>query len=294
MSVALDIEGTSRPRARIALRAGQVATVGRSPWADVSLPSEPDLAEEHFRIDCRHDGCRVESLGGTLLRNGVKTSATTLVDGDSLTAGSVQFRVRLFGLTQSRTQVDRMPSLFGTIRTPDDEFTTILDRAGLSPDGRTAIIMGDRLDTFDSLLASGLTKDACRFAVACLPRAAATEWAVLRLRGAGLSLEEQRQLSAAVQGAQDALSAEEIDGRMAAHPMNSPAAWLWKAARWAGGSLSGPGLPPVPPAPHLFAVAVSVALSLGAARQRPDPLPEWIATVRERIANITEQANTEP
>lgn len=290
MSVALEIEGAPSMCERIALRAGQVATVGRSPWADVSLPHARDLADEHFRIDCRLASCRVEPLGGTVLRNGVQTSAAALVDGDALTAGSLQFRVRIFGLTQN----DGEPAPRGLSPAAGEggavEFAEIVQRAALSPLGFGCLVEGDRLATLDALLEAGLTKDACRFTIACLPRAQSVEWAIQVLEGAGLALEEQSQLLAVLKRQVGALSVGVVEDRIAAAPPNSPAAWLWKAARWSGGSLLGPELPPVPPPPHLFTVALSVALSLGAARRRPDSLAQWITSVRDQLVTSVDDA----
>ncbi|MDT0681945.1 hypothetical protein RM543_04545 [Roseicyclus sp. F158] len=40
----------------------------------------------------------------------------------------------------------------------------------------------------------------------------------------------------------------------------SPGGWIAFGAGWAGGSMSGPDLPPVPPAPHLTAKAVNAGI----------------------------------
>ncbi len=298
MSIALDITGTSQPGGRVALRAGQVATVGRSPWADISLPSEPELAAEHFRLDCRHTACRVESLGGTVLRNGMKTDSAILVDGDLLAAGRVQFHVRIFGLTQDCAEAAPLrASHDGTAadRSPvAEEFAGVVERAGLSPEGRECLIVGDRLGTLDGLLAAGLQKDACRFAVACLPPVVTIEWAFGQLKEtAGLSHDEREQLLSYVSHESDAWTADELDVWIAARPPNAVGTWLGKAARWSRGSLTGAGLPPVPPAPHLFAVALSVVVSLAAAQQEQDVFVDWMASAREQIDALTQPGRTE-
>lgn len=283
MSVSLEIEGMAQQQAPIALRAGEVAVVGRSPWADVSLPPESELADEHFRIDCRHAVCRVESVTGTVLRNGVKTEAAVLADGDLLSAGQLRFHVKIFGLTDSRLKVDDADSP-GVTAQPVDGFMQLLDRARISEDGQTCVIANDRLGTLDALLTSGLRKDACRFAVACLPRVVAMEWAVQQMGGvAGLSQDDRGRLLAFISGEREAPAAAEIDERIAVLPNNSPAAWIWKAARWSNGSLSGPGLPFVSPPPHLFALAISVAMSLAATQQDQDVFGDGIAEARELI-----------
>ncbi|MBX3436562.1 MAG: hypothetical protein KF861_03660 [Planctomycetaceae bacterium] len=287
MSVALHIEGARQRSERIALRDGQVAVVGRSPWVDISLPEETELAEEHFRIDCRHTGCRVQSINGTLLRNGVQTDTAALIDGDSLAAGRLQFRVQISGLTP-RQVVAEQPSDRPEQVSRLDDFAGILGRAGLSPEAQAQLVIGDRMGTFDALVTVGLRKDACRFAIACLPRAVAMGWAAASLGAVcGLSLEEQHQLVESVDIESNAFTPEQIDQQIVAHAENSAAAWIWKAARWSHGSLLGKELPPVPPAPHLFALAISVAVSLGSVQHSDDTAVHWVESLRDQLATLT-------
>ncbi len=283
MSVILNITGSSQTCEQYVLRTGEVAIVGRSPWADISLAWIPDLEEEHFRVDCRHAVCRVEALNGSLLRNKVKIDSALLDDGDTLSAGNVDISIRFVGLTQDRGYVEPLklidkqgPSL--------DKFSEVLFKAKLSSAGQERVVSGDQLATFDALLAAGLNKDACRFAVAILPPSVAVTWAVQQLSEIShLTSEDQDQLLDYIAGQRNTLSAEQIDLRIEALAPNEPDAWLWKAARWSGGSLSKAGQPPVPPAPYLFAVAMSVAVALAAVQRKTDVFLSWMSAVREQI-----------
>lgn len=77
--------------------AGQVGQVGRSGWADVSVPDDPTLADLHFLLECGPTQCRVRDLntpGGTSL-NGAKVSLAIVRDGDRIVAGRTAFVVHL-------------------------------------------------------------------------------------------------------------------------------------------------------------------------------------------------------
>src|SRR5690606_34516643 len=114
--------------------------------------------------------------------------------------GNVQFRVHIFGLTNSRPETVTADSSDSSSET-SDEFAAILQRAGLSPEVESLIVVGNRLGTLDALLAAGHLKEACHFAAACLPPVSALDWAVGCLDGAGLLPEEHAQLAAYIGGA---------------------------------------------------------------------------------------------
>ncbi len=259
MSVGLDITGTTSRR--VTIRAGEVAVVGRSPWADVSLPDEPDLADEHFRLDCTGTDCVLTPVDGRVLRNGVKTDGTPLANGDVVAAGGAEFRVQVTGLTQSagtRSSLDTGP----TTSRPS-EFEAVVRRAGLSVVACGQLVDDDVVGSFDAIRSAGLDRDACGFGVAALPAVEAMTCVVRVLqKTTGCDLSEVSQ----------SLSADDVARRaergIARSSRRAPEQWLWKAVRWQQGSLTAPDLPPVPAPPELFArgVVVAVALANGTVR----------------------------
>ncbi|MEZ6144400.1 MAG: FHA domain-containing protein [Planctomycetaceae bacterium] len=283
MSVILEITGNSATPEQFVLRAGEVAVVGRSPWVDLSLPEISDIADEHFEVDCRSTSCRVKSIDGPLLRNQVKIDSALLEDGDILRAGSVEFRVRLFGLTLAKGPGETIRQLDAG-STADNAFSQCLLRAGLSVDAQRYVENGAYLQTFDTLSTAGLTKDACRFAIAAMSPAEAITLS-LQVLGSdcGLSPDDRVQLLEYAAGTNGTLTAEMIDQRMQKLPSKCPDAWIWKSARWLKGSLSPAGMPVVPPVPELFAVAMGVALALAAAQCERDVMGQWMPLIRERL-----------
>ena len=98
MSVTLEIRTGPRAGTSVRLEPGQVAQVGRSGWADLSVPGDPDLADLHFNLEVDRAGaCRVRDLhspGGTTL-NGDRVTVAPARDGDAIVAGQTTFIVRL-------------------------------------------------------------------------------------------------------------------------------------------------------------------------------------------------------
>jgi hypothetical protein len=77
------------------LRQNQEVRVGRSDWADFAVPGDPHLADEHFKVICQPEACRLVDLSrspGTYV-NGVRVVERTLADGDAIRAGRTEFAV---------------------------------------------------------------------------------------------------------------------------------------------------------------------------------------------------------
>jgi hypothetical protein len=81
---------------KVDLRPGKIIQVGRTSWADLSLPHDSFMSSAHFTLEGGHDQCRLrdqKSTNGTLL-NGVRVSEAVIKEGDQITAGQTTFQVR--------------------------------------------------------------------------------------------------------------------------------------------------------------------------------------------------------
>jgi pSer/pThr/pTyr-binding forkhead associated (FHA) protein len=79
----------------ITLRPGRIVQVGRSGWADLSIPLDRELADLHFLLECDPTFCKLRDLGspnGTIV-NGSRASNVVLSSGDTIEAGGSSFQV---------------------------------------------------------------------------------------------------------------------------------------------------------------------------------------------------------
>lgn len=79
------------------LRSGQKITVGRSGWADISVPGDEGLADVHFSVSLFGGRCRLQDLrseSGTFV-NGERVLGATLRHGDRIMAGHSRFVVHI-------------------------------------------------------------------------------------------------------------------------------------------------------------------------------------------------------
>ncbi len=98
MRVVLQVESGEAAGHRAVLLPGQTLRVGRTDWADLSVP-DPQVSCIHFELEAAEGACRVRDLkscNGTLV-NGRRIEAAPLFDGDRLTAGQTTFLVRIEG-----------------------------------------------------------------------------------------------------------------------------------------------------------------------------------------------------
>ena len=74
---------------KIVVLPGQVASVGRTQWADHSIPGDAALADVHFRVKFDQRPCCIQHMGGdggTLL-NGETVAEAPIHSGDQVKAG---------------------------------------------------------------------------------------------------------------------------------------------------------------------------------------------------------------
>jgi hypothetical protein len=95
VQILLQVHAAHNRCGRLWLRQNQEVRVGRSDWSDFAVPGDPHLADEHFKVICQPEACRLVDLSrspGTYV-NGVRVVERTLADGDAIRAGRTEFAV---------------------------------------------------------------------------------------------------------------------------------------------------------------------------------------------------------
>ncbi len=265
------------------IRGGQNARIGRTEWADFSVPGDGAMSDVHFAIACGPRGGRLQALGPVAtLVNGTAVSETGLRTGDRVTAGATTFAVQVEGEAEEPepnaaepTAGPQPPAAVASEVGSGPTAGTYCRNLELSDDARPLLDPDMPPEQYlDRLVARELFPDALRFVAAWLPKPEAVRWAcdcVQRLLGAQLTPGEQRAFAAAVDWAAEPSEEHRRRAEHAAeaNQYNGPASWLALGAFWSGGSLAPPDLPAAPPPEGLTAQALAAALVLAAARADP-------------------------
>jgi hypothetical protein len=122
----------------------------------------------------------------------------------------------------------------------------------------------DPLTFLRSLLTGPTPEDAISFCAYLLPRREAVWWACQCLRQIenSLSAADEQFIEKAEAWVKDSDedTRRQVQEAVADSALDTPATWIAMGAVWSGGSISGPGNPPVPPPPHATAQAVRAAV----------------------------------
>jgi hypothetical protein len=96
MSLILEAQTGPNAGKQVHLHTGRTVQVGRSRWANLSLPDDTALSAAHFELEYGREGCRVRDLDsatGTRL-NGAAVQEGVVSPGDVISAGRTTFLVR--------------------------------------------------------------------------------------------------------------------------------------------------------------------------------------------------------
>lgn len=114
----------------VLLQTGQKVKVGRTEWADFSVPHDDRISGVHFAIECERQRCVVrdlDSTNGTTV-NGEIVTESELQDGDVIVAGRTRFDVTV-EITESVFDLDAItaeasaPTEADSVDTHDDELS---------------------------------------------------------------------------------------------------------------------------------------------------------------------------
>jgi hypothetical protein len=296
---------TSGPSAgrTLFLKAGQAAQVGRTEWADFSVPDEA-MAEVHFAVDCRADGCLIRDLGtgsGTSV-DGKAVAEGRLRNGSEIVAGRTRFRVELTTAdgapAAGPNSPDRPDGTDAASAADAAQDVTAADvAASFDLDAAAAALLAEAPRQspqvfFAALTGRGLWLDALRFRTHWLPKREAVAWALDCVQGSGeLTAEDRAALDAVARWLEapdppdDAVRRKAGAAAEALHH-STAAAWVATAVFWSGGSIAPPDSPAVSPADHLCGTAVSAALLMLAAQRPPTQVeaayPEFLKRAETR------------
>ena len=274
------LTATAGPAAgsRVVLRQGQTARVGRTAWADFSIPSDAEMADVHFELAFGPQGCQLRSLGPAVtMVNDAAVTEVTLHTDDQILAGQTTFSVQVHG------EVVPQPQPPGATEVQEEKPSATMADAESGPRKTLAAadycrqieigedaqqLLDDDLppaDFLDLLVARELLADAIRFLACWLPKPEAVRWGcdcVLEASGDRLRPDETAAIEAAQQWAAEPNEQHRRAAEAAAEmtELSGSAGWLAFAAFGSGGSLGPPYQVKVPPDEELTAQTVAGAL----------------------------------
>jgi hypothetical protein len=300
MKVILEITSGPSQGRRIPLQAGELARFGRSDFADVCFPADPQMAEVHFELHCRHDGCRVRNLdaeSGTLL-NDQPIDEAVFSDGDQILAGQTCLLARVEGPVYSGSEESSPSNASSTDRetSPTAPITaeTLCEPLDLEDASRRLLRPGLLPDAYiEALIDDGQFADAIRVLAVYLPKPVAIRWALDCLIAAGqgtLSPQQHACVDAVAAWLDDPGESQRRAAMQAAEASeySGPASWIALAVFWSGGSIAPPELPEVLPEPQLCGQGVNAALLMLATHGDPTRTQERFSKIvqagRQHIA----------
>jgi hypothetical protein len=171
------------------------------------------------------------------------------------------------------------------------ELDVILPMAKLEPPA-VALLNGctDTTLGLERLRAAGDLVSAARLGAFALPRREAVWWASMCATHTAPASQPDIELRARQSAELWVRQQDDTTRRLAMDLARQagfgvPEAWVAVAAFWSGDSMSPPGQPAVPPAPHLAGTAVSGAVALASVRgdpsRRPARLERFLASLHE-------------
>lgn len=273
------VSGPSEGR-QIPLQAGEIARFGRSDFADVCFPSDVEMAEVHFELNCRHDGCRLRTLDASVatLINDQPVSDAAFHDGDRIVAGQTCLQAIIQGQISAAPE-DGDPAIGKSSDESDQTQPKTADELcqslNLEESSIALLTPGMSPDAFiTSLIDHEQFADAIRVLSLHLPKPEAIRWARDCFSG---SL--NRPLNDSEQVCMDAVTAwledPSNDHRLQAHAAaeqseyGSPVSWVAAAVFWSGGSIAPPELAEVSPPPELCGQGVVACLLMVATQGDP-------------------------
>ncbi|MFC1757298.1 FHA domain-containing protein [Planctomycetota bacterium] len=292
MQLILKTIGGDSSGKKLLLRQGQVASVGRTDWADFSVPGDPSLAEFHFEISCGANNCEINDRDGNGIQvDGKSVSSASLKNGQQIEAGSTLFEVEILGAVpepdsccgDDANYEDPHREELSPDVTPPAEMTTepnpssaagYLVALDLGEEAKALLDQHKAESPFellDQLIQKKCVTGTLGLTAGLLPKHAAIQWGVDCVRS--VSRERSEKDEAAVAVVEKWLADPNERNRRAAESIakenefSGPADWLAMAAFWSEGSMSPEGQPSVLPPWYLTAKGVMAALTLTATKE---------------------------
>jgi pSer/pThr/pTyr-binding forkhead associated (FHA) protein len=317
MFVTLQITSGPLTGRKAHLRAGQTLKVGRTEWADFSVPPDAQMAEVHFALACHAGACTIRDLSATtgLIVNGAKVSEAVVRAGDVIEAGTTKFAVRIeeptspgAAATATATGVGAAAVAVGAAGATGSGFEKVVTPLAievckrLSLDAPAQALLTDKQNCkqyFELLVSQELFNDAARFLGQALPKREAIWWGAVCVRAyleKKLTTPDRTAVEAAekwvVEPKQEHCRVAEKAAEATRH--ETAAGWVAAATFWSGDSMAPPDLPAVPPKDTLPGQGVYVAVNMTATGDDPRSIPERFRTCLQLGAAVADGKNRWP
>ena len=272
---------------RIVVRQRQIVRVGRTQWADISVPADSGMSDVHFELSSGTQGCRLRNLEPAVTSvNGEPAVEAILRTGDEITAGETTFSVLVEGET-----ADDFGIVDGAAATVDepaaDEVPADTPQAKTAADYCEELELSDEAcqlctddpkpgEFLDLLTQKELYTDAVLLLAYLLPKPLAIKWGCGCVKGVQPATVAAPQ-SAAIEAVEKWITEPTEENRRAAEAaaeagkQQGAACWMALGVFWSGGSIAPADLPEVPPAETLAARGVAAALMIAATGDRAFP-----------------------
>lgn len=164
MRIVLEVSSGASAGRKALLGAGQVLQVGRTEWADLSVPQDGHMSGKHFALQTDEVACYLTDLGssnGTLLNGLPVADRAVLRNGDQIQAGKTVFLVRTEGDAPEKAQAAAaaagpLPAplspgaakVFYTVETCDSGLTLCRGSVDDVPPAQLAALAGRKIPPF--------------------------------------------------------------------------------------------------------------------------------------------------
>ena len=294
MAVILHVTGGPAVGRKTFLRVGQIMKIGRTEWADFSVPQDVAMAPIHFSVEYDTHVCRLRDLqsGAGTLVNGKPVGEAVLNHGDNITAGATTFHVHIEGAAPAAA-IAAAVAVAATTATRKGEsgFKHVVPPTAAEVcklfelDDPAKGLLDEKQTTrqfFTLLSKQQLHLDAIRLLAHALPKREAIWWATRCVRAALGESEPVRTDRVALEAAERWVTEPDEKNRRAAQSAadatgyETACGWLAAGAFWSGGSIAPPDMPDVPPKETLTPQAAVVAINLTATTD-PKKTPQFYA-----------------
>ena len=278
---------------RLTLRLGQEARVGSSECAELSLPEDDALADEHFVVRCQ-DHVVVETLGDqpALIVGGDILHRLALDSRDAtqtrFTAGETSFEIRwspeLSPIRESKP--DDADATEASRRNDAPSIAAVTESMSMSAEAASLRQQPDVGSAYLVRLRDAeLCDDAIRFIAGFLSPTDAVRWAIAT---GCLERESPAPLTEAIvawtrTGAES--DRQNVQQQLERSAPTNVAKWIAQAIIFSGGSLAPIDQPVIRPPRHLIGVSILTAhrWAVAAESDRDETIARWIDLGREAI-----------
>jgi len=296
MKASLEVIMADRIVRRIELRGGHVVQFGRTDWADHSFRDDAAMADVHFAIECRHNGCflRVLVTDRDTLVNGEKVDEEQqLHTADRISAGLSTFVVAIEGEAAPAGAILVGAAAVAAANPPATDFKQLCKYLGLNEalPYAEAKPHQSRDELLQTLIAAEEFSAAARLYAHWLPKPAAVWWGCLCVReacGNGLPAEQESAWEAAKNwvAKQDEPSRREAEKALETAAYTGTGGMLASGAFSAGDNIGPVGYEPIVPDPRMTGHSVRTALifaSVFGDSRQAKPRWRWFLVLAQEV-----------